>query len=84
MEQAKLINPNDFVYTEKSETYSTWRNDNDKPAIFRLLTDKKITKNSSKRHNNGEPIQGSIFLNVRIEPGRHNNCHQNLIKQFVQ
>ena len=70
MENQKLINPNDFVYTEKSATYSTWRNDNDKPAVFRLLTDKKITKNNSKRNNNGESVQGSIFLSVRLEPGQ--------------
>jgi hypothetical protein len=68
-DQNKLINPNDFIYTEKSETYSTWRNDNDRTAVFKLLTDKKITKNSSRRMNNGEPVQGSIFLNVKIEPG---------------
>lgn len=65
----KLINPNDFVYTEKSSTFSTWRNDNDKPAVFKILTDKKVTKNNSRRMNNGEQCQGSIFLNVIIQPG---------------
>ncbi len=70
MQNQSLINPNDFVYSEQKETFSTWRNDNDKPAVFKLLTDKKVTKNRSKHMNNGEQVQGSIFLPVRVEPGQ--------------
>jgi|ERR1700678_2533782 hypothetical protein len=43
--------------------FSTWRNDNDVPAQFRLMTHEKI-KGSSK-----QPKDGSVFEYVNLLPG---------------
>lgn len=59
----------EFVYTEQKETFSTWKNNNDATARFRLLTDKKVVGRPNKNHKESGDCKVSVFLNVVIEPG---------------
>jgi hypothetical protein len=63
----KLIDPSDMVYSERTETFSTWKNTNDKKATFRLLTNEK---RAGKHPKEGANCKGSVFLRVEIEPGQ--------------
>src|ERR1022692_583546 len=63
------LDPSDYVYSEQVENYSTWRNDNDKPAVFRLLTHEKRKGVKNGKHEDSNKCQGSVFLRVEIKPG---------------
>lgn len=71
------IDPSDFVYSEVTETYSTWKNNNKDKATFRLLMH---TKRRGVHKQFGADCQGSEFLRVDIEPGQS----VKLLKEFDQ
>lgn len=56
-----------FVYSERTESFSQWKNTNNVVARFKLLTDKK-RKGIHKRF--GADCQASCFLVVEIQPGQ--------------
>lgn len=55
-----------FVYSEKTESFSTWKNNNDKPARFNLLTHQKMR---GKHRKFGADCKASVFLKIEIQPG---------------
>ena len=61
-----IIDPSNYTYSEKRETFSTWKNNNDKKAVFRLLTHEKRT---GKHQKFGADCKASVFLPIVIEPG---------------
>jgi hypothetical protein len=60
------LDPSDYVYSEQTETFSTWKNNNSEKAVFRLLTH---LKKPGKHPKFGADCKGSVFLRVEIEPG---------------
>jgi hypothetical protein len=61
------IDPSDLVFSEKTETFSEWTNNNDQTAVFRLLTHEKRPGNHRQF---GPDCQASLFLPVTVEPGQ--------------
>jgi hypothetical protein len=62
----QLQDPSDYVYSEKTEQFTTWKNTNDKAASFRLLTHEK---RRGKHPKFGADAKGSVFLKIEIAPG---------------
>ena len=60
----------EYVYTEKEQTYSYWINNTEDTMSFRLMTnEKRVGKDRPGKHTDGSKCQGSMFLKVVIKPG---------------
>lgn len=67
MPQNTIQDPSDLVYTEEVQTFTTWKNNNDQKAIFKLVTDKTLAGSHPKF---GADCKAVHFLLVEIEPGK--------------
>ena len=64
-----ISNPSDYVFSERKELYSEWKNNNDKPAKFKLLTHEKRTGRNTSKHTDGTNCTASVFITIELQPG---------------
>jgi hypothetical protein len=62
--------PSDYVFSETTERYTEWKNNNKEKAVFRLLTHEKRTGRPNARHKDSGRCQASVFLKIEVLPGQ--------------
>jgi hypothetical protein len=60
---------NELVYSEQTQTFTTWKNNNNVAATFRLLTHEKRKGRQNINHQNNGDCLMSVFLKVVVQPG---------------